>query len=186
MAVPSTSNTSYPSTSTTSAPSTSTITSRSANHSANDVLPVTANGMTIVGGSLPDSSERNSRRCVRPGCRSLGAQKCVRRYCKSCCKADPLKDGQRCPVHKGTTPQQLPQDSGAAEVFDPDEDDPLDVNITYSRNIQREWQDLWADTEGRALTDINYRTTGQRLTRQEFRCTIVWVWFTVCSFLCIH
>lgn len=168
--------------SSTSAPSASTTSVASTNSSATNTLPVTSNGMTIVGGSLPDSSERDYCRCVRLGCKHKGHQRCVRRYCKPCCQEQLLENGQRCSVHPGTTPQQLPKEKGAAQVFDPDEDDPLDANVTYSRNLQREWQDHWADTEGRALADVNYRTTGQRLTRTEFHCTIVWVWHEVSFF----
>lgn len=147
---------------------------------------MTSNGMTIVGGGIPDNSERDSRRCCRPGCRKQGAKRCVRHYCKPCCRKEPLADGERCPVseHKGTTPPKVrpssqpnrTADASEDVIGDDDEDDPLDVNVTFSRNLQREWQEVFAQAHGQKLTDFNYRNAGQNLVRIESHWTLMWFW----------
>lgn len=148
-------------------------------------LPQTANGMALVGGEIPDNSERDTRRCRRPGCKKQGAKRCVRRYCKPCCQRDPLADGEPCTIadHKGTTPPKVPKSSKSTittaegtRLLDETEDDPLDVNITFSRNLQREWQDVFAHAQGQRLADYNYRNAGQQLSKAESHWMLMWFW----------
>lgn len=88
------------------------------------------------------------------------------------------------PEHKGTTPPKVKSTSQAASGLangedagiDDDEDDPLDKNITYSRNLQREWQDVFAQSHGQKLTDFNYRNAGSHLAKEELHWATIWVW----------
>lgn len=159
---------------------------------------VTLNGLSMVGGTLPDNSERSMRGCRAPTCRETAVKQCQRRYCASCCTALPLRDGERCSIHNGTTPQKVPKTpkkskgaqsktarakrtSDEEDSFNnDDEDDPLDVHISYSRNLQREWQEQWVAEDLKALTDVNYRSIGRRLAATEHHYVPIFVWHKVC------
>lgn len=162
----------------------------SSTHSAQEVVQ-TANGLILVGGEIPDNSERDTRRCRRLGCQKQGAKRCIRRFCKPCCQHEPLADGKPCTIaeHKGTTPPKVPKSSqptpttedGAAVA----EEDPLDVNVTFSRNLQREWQEVFAQARDEKLHDFNYRNTGQNRAKEESHRTSMWYWSQVFPFLAI-
>ena len=161
-----------------------------ASHQEASVL--TLNGLSMITGSIPDNTDRNMRACRAPSCRADAVMQCDRRYCKACCTAVPLRKGERCRLHKGTSPPKVSnstkkpktprRQAGVDEedTFDNDDDDnPLDINITHSRNIQREWQEQWVATDMQALADVNYRSTGRRLVLAENHYMAVFIWHKV-------
>lgn len=105
-----------------------------------------------------------------------------------------LRDGERCKIHKGTTPPKAPKTpkkpkpaptkraSDEEDTFNNDDDsddDPLDVDISHSRNLQREWQEQWASADVQALTDVNFRSAGRRSLATEHHYTSIFVWYKV-------